>query len=1014
MAVLHRNKTALNVMNANVHANVLSMISYNMHGFNQGSNLISYFCYDLHVDIILIQEHWLTPDNMHKIAKYSKHYSCVGISAMEMAVNRSILRGRPYGGSCILYRTDLSSGVSFQTCSERMSAIVYNDLLIINVYCNKIINDAERCNVISLLEEVQEVIAMFPTLTIVWGGDFNIDLGKPSIDQDMFITFFRSHALVTCNSIIDSNLNYTYCHQSLDHYSYIDYFVISESSILVDFKILDLALNLSDHNPVYIQINVNDCNNITKLVPRESTFGTVNKLRWDYANLQSYSERCCELLQPLYDQVCIVYSEYMDYDSFTNHGTLNSNVTAYTQLEHVDNTYCCYDDVKSNNYSVVTNCIDKTYSELVLALNNAANHSVPQDKCCFRKYWWNQELNELKEQNIQAHNVWLSAGKPKFGNIYDRKSKCKAAYRNCIRSSKKRESTQISESLQTALSNKTQTTFWNIWRKNFGAKTTQSNLIIDDKTDNLEVANTFADMFANICKPNSEKLNNESETQFKDQFKNYKGGTLSNGKELTSMEELEFIISSLKFGKATGLDNLSAEHLKHAHPIVWSILVKLLNLMWQFSHIPAAFGQGLTVPIPKITLHKNKAKSEDFRGITINPIISKILEHCLTNRLRQWLVSSDNQFGFKKGYGCNHAIFTAQATIDYFVSNQSTVNVCALDLSKAFDKVNHYILYLKLMNKNVPINFIKILLFWYSSSSIVIKWQSVLSYSVKLQAGVRQGGVLSPILFACYVDDVLRKMNSSGFGCHINHLCYNAIMYADDILLMSVSVRDLQEMVNICLNELSLIDMIINVKKSVCIRVGKRHNANVANIMIHGDPIEWKQELKYLGLQFVSASRLKCNLQILRQKFFRATNGIFGKIGTRASLSCYSTLINSYCTPLLTYGMEAITLSKSDLNSIKSAYMTSWGKIIGSFNCNIMYNCLFFCGILPVEYCIDLRKLTFLDQMANSPNVGLLHLFRINGNATFQHLLSKYNLGITESWNCWKSKIWSMFQQTLQ
>ena len=60
------------------------------------------------------------------------------------------------------------------------------------------------------------------------------------------------------------------------------------------------------------------------------------------------------------------------------------------------------------------------------------------------------------------------------------------------------------------------------------------------------------------------------------------------------------------------------------------------------------------------------------------------------NCMNKYLCSSDLQFGFKKGYGCNHAIYTVQSTIDYFTLNNSTVNVCALDLSKAFDKVNHY------------------------------------------------------------------------------------------------------------------------------------------------------------------------------------------------------------------------------------------------------------------------------------------------------------------------------------
>ena len=71
--------------------------------------------------------------------------------------------------------------------------------------------------------------------------------------------------------------------------------------------------------------------------------------------------------------------------------------------------------------------------------------------------------------------------------------------------------------------------------------------------------------------------------------------------------------------------------------------------------------------------------------------------------------SSDNQFGFKKMSGCVHAIYTLKCIIDYYVSNNSTVNLCALDLSKAFDKINHHALLVKLMKNHIPASILRIL-----------------------------------------------------------------------------------------------------------------------------------------------------------------------------------------------------------------------------------------------------------------------------------------------------------------
>ena len=72
-------------------------------------------------------------------------------------------------------------------------------------------------------------------------------------------------------------------------------------------------------------------------------------------------------------------------------------------------------------------------------------------------------------------------------------------------------------------------------------------------------------------------------------------------------------------------------------------------------------------------------------------------------------MSSANQFGFKKDVGCSHAIYTLRSTVDYFVNNNSTVNICSLDVSKAFDRINHYRLYTKFMKRSLPFNIVMIL-----------------------------------------------------------------------------------------------------------------------------------------------------------------------------------------------------------------------------------------------------------------------------------------------------------------
>jgi len=103
----------------------------------------------------------------------------------------------------------------------------------------------------------------------------------------------------------------------------------------------------------------------------------------------------------------------------------------------------------------------------------------------------------------------------------------------------------------------------------------------------------------------------------------------------------------------------------------------------------------------------------------------------------------------------------------------------------------------------------------------LLKWMGCVSHFFGLSAGVRRGGVLSPFLFAIYVDSLVDKVRATGVGCYFTSACVSVLLYADDILLISPSVTALQILLNACVEELSQLDMRVNVNKSLCIHIRK-------------------------------------------------------------------------------------------------------------------------------------------------------------------------------------------------
>src|SRR5271165_6855399 len=159
--------------------------------------------------------------------------------------------------------------------------------------------------------------------------------------------------------------------------------------------------------------------------------------------------------------------------------------------------------------------------------------------------------------------------------------------------------------------------------------------------------------------------------------------------------------------------------------------------------------------------------------------------------------------------------------------------------------------------------------------------------------------------------------------------------------------------------------MSINSKNSACLRISDRHNVPSKSITIQNQIIEWKQELKYLGVVLVSAKQFKINNQSVKHKFFRALNTVFGKVGLNTSAELLCSLINAHCIPILLFASEALYWSAKDLRSMANVYNQAFYKIFKTFDNEVIRNCQFYMNILPSNLLVDLRRLNFVDNIKN-------------------------------------------------
>jgi Reverse transcriptase (RNA-dependent DNA polymerase) len=172
-----------------------------------------------------------------------------------------------------------------------------------------------------------------------------------------------------------------------------------------------------------------------------------------------------------------------------------------------------------------------------------------------------------------------------------------------------------------------------------------------------------------------------------------------------------------------------------------------------------------------------------------------VFELCIISR---FFVTSDNHFGFKKLFVVHmQYIIPGVRSIINYIKCGSTVDLCAVHISKAFDRMNHHGLYTKFMHGSLPYKLLSVFENRYDKGFACVKWNSAFS-SIFSMFKSSCGGVLSPSFSAAYIDDIVCKVISDETGSYVGLVCVSILLYANDILLLAPSLSSLQELLFIC------------------------------------------------------------------------------------------------------------------------------------------------------------------------------------------------------------------------
>ena len=573
--------------------------------------------------------------------------------------------------------------------------------------------------------------------------------------------------------------------------------------------------------------------------------------------------------------------------------------------------------------------IQNHYDALIQTLKSAAA-PLPRTKQGVEKSWWTPTLTNLKNQSIEIHELWQSQGKPRDGPTQQERLRIKASYKLALKQAQRAPKQEQWNRLHSSMVSNDTDKFWKSWRTLYSKKNTHLPPVVDGKSDKKEIAEAFRQSFEKNAQPNNEQKVNEVNDKFKTEYEKLEsshGSRCQCDKYNIKIENVLDAIHALKRGKSLDDDGISAEHIMFAPLSFITELQKLFNQMLAHSFVPTQFSRGTIVPIIK-DQQGDRSDLSNYRGITISPIISKLFEHVLKYIFRDHLKSNPWQFGFKRKNSTTNALFCLRETVDYHINNGSRVFCAFLDASKAFDRIIHTGLFLKMANNGVPKIFIDLIMNWYQNLVCRVRWDCEYSTWFHVKAGVRQGGVLSPSFYCMYVDELVDILRSLKIGCHIKRVFMAALLYADDMALLAPSLKGLQQLLNACSEFCNDWDICLNAKKSKLLYFGKSCN-NLYQPKLNNSPLDWVDTWNYLGLKLVSGKKFGSTAADRIKKYYKCANAIFRIEGRSDDLTMLR-LIEAHCVPILTYAIEVAELNdRNERSKIRAAYNSVFRRIFG-------------------------------------------------------------------------------------
>ena len=403
-----------------------------------------------------------------------------------------------------------------------------------------------------------------------------------------------------------------------------------------------------------------------------------------------------------------------------------------------------------------------------------------------------------------------------------------------------------------------------------------------------------------------------------------------------SLEEINQAIDKLKKGKSAGLDDISPALIQLAKPNISKYLKKLFNKIYDTSQYPVNWATSIIVPIHK---KGSKLLMDNYRGISLLSVTSKLFTAIINKRLYAWMENNmkicDEQAGFRRQFSTIDHIYTLYSMVNnsLFGQKRGKLYVAFIDYKKAFDTVNREVLWEIMKEEGISTKVIKMVKAIYEKVFSRVRFGNKYSEEINCPLGVKQGCLLSPLLFSILINKVAEKITEkgrAGYQFIVGGKEIFSLLFADDIVLISQTPSGLQNQINSLKTASEELGLEVNLTKTKTMVFRKGGYLGKAEKWFYGkEQIDTVNSYKYLGYTFTT----KLSTEIALAEFSGRAKGkiisIFKalyKLG-KIDISVFFHLFDCQVKPMILYAAEIWGNSKIDI--LEKVHMFAARKLLG-------------------------------------------------------------------------------------